>query len=186
MKQIKTSFPAKQWIIVFLIIVCLIMLLNFGYRNIKFSQIHYAVIPAVYANGLNSSQLYKMKPRSIFTLSEMLRDKNWELREQAADALGKIKDYRVVEPLIAALKDKDPGVRWTAVRALGEIGNKKTFEPLFSACTDPENETNPDIDTWVMRERILQEKASAQRSGDAYEGSILPESTSSEKRSNLF
>ena len=75
--------------------------------------------------------------------------------------------------MIAALKDKDPGVRWTAARALGNIGSMEAFEPLLLACTDPDNETTPDIYTWVMRERILKEKASAKRLGDTYEGSIF-------------
>jgi HEAT repeat protein len=173
MKQIKVPFSAKKWIIVFLMMIGLTMLLYFGYRHLEFSIIWRAKNPLAKVSGHAFKKVMEKNLQSLSELIEMLHDENWEVREQAAYALGKIKDFRAVEPLIAALKNKDPGVRWTAAWALGEIGNKKAFEPLLSACTDPDNETNPDIESWIMRERILQEKASAKRSGDAYEGSIF-------------
>ena len=173
MKQNKVSVSTKQWVIVFLIMVGSISLLYFGYRHLEFSIIWRAKNPLAKVSGHAFKKVMEKNLQSLSELIEMLHDENWEGRERAAYALGKIKDFRAVEPLIAALKDKDPGVRWTAAWALGEIGNKKAFEPLLSACTDPDNETSPDIETWTMRERILKEKASAKRSGDAYEGSIF-------------
>ncbi|HHT9109043.1 MAG TPA: HEAT repeat domain-containing protein, partial [Candidatus Wunengus sp. YC64] len=54
----------------------------------------------------------------------------------AAEALGKIKDARAVEPLIAALKDEYQYVRkWTAY-ALGEIKDARAVEPLIAALKD--------------------------------------------------
>ena len=68
----------------------------------------------------------------------MLQDqrKDPEVRKNAAEALGKIKDPRAVEPLIEALKDKDFRVRWNAAEALGEIGDPKAVKPLIAALKD--------------------------------------------------
>jgi len=62
--------------------------------------------------------------------------KDPEVRKNAAEALGKIKDPRAVEPLIEALKDKDFRVRWNAAEALGEIGDPKAVKPLIAALKD--------------------------------------------------
>jgi HEAT repeat protein len=54
------------------------------------------------------------------------------VRMCAAEALGKIKDIRAVEPLISALENDDD-VRIWAATALGEIGDIRAVRPLFSA-----------------------------------------------------
>ncbi|MGB9872500.1 MAG: HEAT repeat domain-containing protein, partial [Anaerolineae bacterium] len=51
-------------------------------------------------------------------------EKDWEIRRDAARALGELKDARAVEPLIAALKDKDSDVREAAAEALDRLGWK--------------------------------------------------------------
>ena len=63
---------------------------------------------------------------------------NWWVGAAAACALGEIKDPRAVEPLIAALKDEDVNVRWPAARALGEIKDPRAVEPLIAALKDEE------------------------------------------------
>jgi bilin biosynthesis protein len=92
--------------------------------------------------------------------------KDWEVRRDAAMALGKIKDERAVQPLEYALVDKaehvrrsavkaltsmgmaDPAVlkhflsdesvlvRWETTRALGELGDPRAVEPLLEALED--------------------------------------------------
>lgn len=51
-----------------------------------------------------------------------LRDEDWAIREEAAAALGLLKDPRAVHPLVSALRDSDRAVREAAVSALTEIG----------------------------------------------------------------
>ena len=48
----------------------------------------------------------------------------------AARALGKVGDQRVVPELLAALADEDEGLREAAARALGELGAKAAVLPL--------------------------------------------------------
>jgi len=61
-----------------------------------------------------------------------LRMDNWEVRGNAAWALGKIGDPRSVEPLIEALDDEVPEVRATAARAILNIGARATEQLLRS------------------------------------------------------
>ncbi|MGB9592069.1 MAG: HEAT repeat domain-containing protein, partial [Candidatus Kryptoniota bacterium] len=58
----------------------------------------------------------------ISALIPLLRNHENTLRANATLALGKIKDVRAIEPLVAMLCDRSPNVRQCAVRALGEIG----------------------------------------------------------------
>ena len=50
-----------------------------------------------------------------------LQDNVWQIRVEAADALGNIEDRRAVSPLIKMLKDENKYVRKEAAEALGEI-----------------------------------------------------------------
>ncbi|MCG7847560.1 MAG: HEAT repeat domain-containing protein, partial [ANME-2 cluster archaeon] len=58
----------------------------------------------------------------------------------AADALGKIKSDKAVEPLIKALAEGDNEVRRSAADALGEIKSDKAVEPLIKALAKGDNE----------------------------------------------
>ena len=69
---------------------------------------------------------------AVEPLSAALKDEEWDVRQAAARALGKIKDPRAVKPLIAALKDEKWDVRQAAAEALGEIG-APAVEPLIAA-----------------------------------------------------
>lgn len=67
-------------------------------------------------------------------LIDMLKDKEEDVRESVAIALGKIGDLSAVEPLIAALlKDKYEDVRKSAAWALGNIKEPRAIEPLITA-----------------------------------------------------
>ena len=70
---------------------------------------------------------------AVEPLIRALRNRNRYVREHAAKILGKIGDKRAVEPLISALNDKDGWVRDKAAWALGELGNKKAVKPLIQA-----------------------------------------------------
>lgn len=63
-----------------------------------------------------------------------------ESREEAAEALGEIRDPRAVEPLIGALKDRDHEVRAEAADALARIGDPRAVEPLNALLGDPRPE----------------------------------------------
>ena len=52
--------------------------------------------------------------------------------------LGKVKDRRAVEGLIAALNHKDSNVREKAAEALGEVKDPKSVEPLIAILKDKE------------------------------------------------
>lgn len=58
---------------------------------------------------------------------------SFRLRAAAAAALGKIRDARAVNALIALLDDEDDVVRHSAAEALGEIGDKRAIGPLKRA-----------------------------------------------------
>ena len=79
------------------------------------------------------------KARDVKGLIQKLRDKDWDVRKDAAKALGKI-GAPAVEPLIAALRDKDSDVRYYAAYALGEIGDKRAVKPLIAALRDKDSD----------------------------------------------
>lgn len=70
--------------------------------------------------------------RAVDTLIGLLKDKNVNMRKDAATALGKTRDYRAVEPLITLLRDPDWVVQQHAILALKEIADPKAIEPLLS------------------------------------------------------
>ena len=66
---------------------------------------------------------------------ELLKDPDWWLRISAADTLGRLRDPRGVEPLVAALGDAD--VKWAAVEALGRIADPRALQALGKMLADP-------------------------------------------------
>jgi HEAT repeat protein len=58
------------------------------------------------------------------------------VRKAAAEALGKIKDARAVNPLKSTVKDRDSSVAEAAVKALGEIGDPSVVDSLLNALTN--------------------------------------------------
>ncbi|MCP9453139.1 MAG: HEAT repeat domain-containing protein [Nitrospira sp.] len=101
---------------------------------------------------------------AVELLIKLLRD--WDCRKYAIQALGKIRDERVLDPLmlqlrsdefkddaigalvelgepavprlIAALRDKDENVRKSAVLALGRIKSQEAIDPLIEMTKDPD------------------------------------------------
>lgn len=76
------------------------------------------------------------RTRNVKGLIRALRHRDTAIREDAADALGDLKDGRAVMPLIAALNDAGDFVREAAVEALGEMIDYRAVEPLISALKD--------------------------------------------------
>jgi HEAT repeat protein len=58
-------------------------------------------------------------------------------RRQAVERLGKSRNPKAVEPLIALLRDPDRPLREEAIAALGEIGDARAVEPLNALLHDP-------------------------------------------------
>lgn len=66
-----------------------------------------------------------------------LNDEDWAIREEAATALGTLRDPRAVAPLIALLRDADRAVREAAIEALTSIGESSV--PALGLClSDPQ------------------------------------------------
>ena len=59
--------------------------------------------------------------------------------ERAASVLGRIKDARALEPLVAALRHPSAEVRMESCVALGELRDPAASEPLLVATRDPEH-----------------------------------------------
>ena len=67
-------------------------------------------------------------------LVKMLKDDSWRVRRRAVRTLGKIRDPRTIEPLLASMKtDDDDYVRKSAARAIGEINDPRVGEILIPA-----------------------------------------------------
>jgi HEAT repeat protein len=82
-----------------------------------------------------SSPGYSQTDR-VYELTRKLKDNDWRIRAEGAQALYDIKDVRAVEPLIATLKDENRHVRKYAAQALGVIKDGRAVEPLIAALKD--------------------------------------------------
>jgi HEAT repeat protein len=69
-------------------------------------------------------------------LFQQLADKNRQVREEAARALGEVGDAQAVPHLIQALSDKYAKVREAAASALGRIGDERAAPHLVQALRD--------------------------------------------------
>ena len=63
-----------------------------------------------------------------------------ELREELADALGRIPDRQARSPLVGLLLDDVPAVRRAAAFGLGSLGDPEGTDPLLKALRDPDRE----------------------------------------------
>ncbi|MDX2041673.1 MAG: peptidylprolyl isomerase [Acidobacteriota bacterium] len=68
---------------------------------------------------------------AVPALLTALNDNDYNVRANAARALGVSKDARAVEPLIKLLGDKSEQVQVSSIRALAAIGDKRAVEPLM-------------------------------------------------------
>jgi len=73
-----------------------------------------------------------------------LEDEEWNVRSDAARALGNLVDSRAVGPLIKALGDEVAYVRRYAAKALGQLGEPSAVEPLIKALGDREKRVRSD------------------------------------------
>jgi HEAT repeat protein len=73
---------------------------------------------------------------AIEQLTAAMKEKKWETRYRAAEALGKIADERAVQPLIKALKDNRDHVRYMAAKGLRELGDSDAIEPMILLIKD--------------------------------------------------
>jgi HEAT repeat protein len=73
---------------------------------------------------------------AIEPLATAMKEKKWETRYRAAEALGKIADEKAVQPLIKALKDNRDHVRYMAAKGLREFGDSDAIEPMVILLKD--------------------------------------------------
>jgi hypothetical protein len=69
-------------------------------------------------------------------LLDLLTDRDYRVRLQAAIALGQVRDMRTVPALIRRLNDPNPLVRGMVAAALGEIGDSRAASPLRDRLKD--------------------------------------------------
>ncbi len=70
-------------------------------------------------------------------LLHALGDPAWQVREEAATTLGKLRATSARDALIAALDDDYWQVRLRAARALGQLGNSAAAQPLVALLSHP-------------------------------------------------
>jgi ATP-dependent DNA helicase RecQ len=76
-------------------------------------------------------------PQCVPELLIALHDSNGNVRRLAASALGKIRDRRAVQPLLALLKrEQKPQVRQYAITALGELGDPQAYSVIEQIAHD--------------------------------------------------
>jgi len=69
-----------------------------------------------------------------------LNNEDWEVRRNAAWALGEIGDKRAIDPLLDRFQnDEHRLVRWNAAWALGEIGDPRAVDPLIKTLQNDED-----------------------------------------------
>ncbi len=73
---------------------------------------------------------------AIEPLAAAMKEKKWETRYRAVEALGKIADEKAVQPLIKALKDNRDHVLYMAAKGLREFGDSDATEPMVILLKD--------------------------------------------------
>lgn len=119
-----------------------------GLGNIKHPGAIEPLLQALRDNEYNvcwsaSMALAKMGSAAVEPLIAALESYTWYGRELAADALGRIKDPRAVDPLIRLLRMMQvrneygsKEAREAAVEALGELKDPRAVEPLIASLHD--------------------------------------------------
>jgi HEAT repeat protein len=90
-------------------------------------------------------QLYTRNP-----LFPLLRDKDPEVRAQAARVLGDRRVGDALDDLVRALKDESPRVRLFAALALGRIGRREGGKPVLEMLR-----ANDDADPWLRHAGVF-------------------------------
>ncbi len=87
-----------------------------------------------------ADKLIDMGADVVEALIAALKDRDADIRANAAWILGQIKDERAVEPLIEAARDRNAKVRSYAALALGKLGDKRAIPVLNSAVNDTDRD----------------------------------------------
>lgn len=82
------------------------------------------------------SAMVSMGLSSVPRLMACLKDERWRVREQAAKALGQLKDVQAVAALMLVCRDRDGAVKSAAAEALGKIGDSKAVPALTKLFKD--------------------------------------------------
>ena len=97
-----------------------------------------------------------------------LKDEDWAIREEAATALGTLRDSRAVVPLVSVLRDADRAVREAAIGALTAIGEPSV--PALGLClSDPQlgvQEAASAVLAVIADERVLDPLVASLRNRD--------------------
>jgi HEAT repeat protein len=73
-------------------------------------------------------------------LLDALKDRDPQVFEAVAFALGSFKEPRAVAPLIEALSDEEPKNRMSAISALAQIGDKKAVASVMPLLDDKDKD----------------------------------------------
>ena len=116
-------------------------------------------------------------PAVVPELIAALENHDGNVRRLAASALGKIRDPRAVEPLMALLtNEKKPQVRQYAVKALGKIGNSRAASLLEKIATDKKEKDYTQKSATVALEGLLIHQEKEQNSSKTTETVQAPSS----------
>ncbi|MCP4696875.1 MAG: hypothetical protein GY862_08510 [Gammaproteobacteria bacterium] len=72
----------------------------------------------------------------VNTLTQLLKDKNPDIKIKATNTLASLGRTEAVKPLIKLLKDQDPNIRHNAVETLGQLDNAEAATPLVELLND--------------------------------------------------
>jgi len=86
--------------------------------------------------------LVEIDEPSVDPLINSLSNENWQIRRQAAEALGLIGIKKAVNPLIETLNDENPWVKKSAAESLGNIGDKRAVNPLKNMLKEDNSEVH--------------------------------------------
>ena len=117
-----------------------------------------------YERSQASSQIFEANikdARLVKPLIEVLDDCDWNVRREAAMALGNMATRKAVSALTKRLYDEQMPVRISAVEALGKIGDRKCMRPLIKVLQE-------DPDEGVRRQVV-------RALGEIRDNSIVPE-----------
>jgi len=88
-------------------------------------------------DGLWVSPTIADDPRAVGALLKLFNDPGGPTKHGIARVLGKLKDRRAVEPLIASLSGSMARMPWPIAAALSEIGDGRAVEPLIDLLEHP-------------------------------------------------
>jgi len=104
---------------------------------LRLFSIHMTIKDTVRAVKTDTDLVVRLGKRAIPTLVEALNDPVDEVRENAAEVLGQLKDPVIVAPLIAALSQHNRPARKIA-EVIGAVGDYRAFPALVAGLDHPD------------------------------------------------